>query len=623
MSAVVALTTLLVVELLRAFPALVSTRVDPGQRLPAWIQAVVLVAPFLAAATALPTLARRAPRRSLLWAATILAGARVVAQVVHGDVGALVSGVGLGGGLVVIGILAVTGLPLFGGGVLAGAGLAAVVRIAMGSRDLIWIDHPLAIAAVVGTAVWYVHLVRRRTRRDVVVLGRARHAALPLLSVGPALLLEAFVLTSLGWVAPALGHGWLAASTTIGLAAGAGVAAAALVAARPDGTLREVGLAGAVAVVGLGGALAWPGWGWAPIVVVAQAGVAVVLTAASARGVRSGSQRTALVGVASAPLVLLAAVVALDGRGALGIGIDPSVAITVSGLLLGAAAVAGSRLPAPESHQPGWRHVPSLAALFVLPAVVLLAGLPLLARAGGGAHVGDARELRIVTYNVALGFDGSGSLNLDGVVDVLASTSPDVVTLQEVPRGFLPGGGIDMLGFLQRSLDLPHLAFQPARSGALHGNAILSRYPIRGVGVRPFPSAEGTALPRGALAATIDVPVGDDVLVVAAHLPPGGDSEARAARVEAILDLWDGRPRTVVGLDANAIETSRTMRALTAAGLVVPEDGEPTFPSSDPLSRIDFVLHTADLDVIASEVPSSRASDHLPVLVVVRPSGLV
>jgi endonuclease/exonuclease/phosphatase family metal-dependent hydrolase len=315
-------------------------------------------------------------------------------------------------------------------------------------------------------------------------------------------------------------------------------------------------------------------------------------------------------------------VIALDGRGVLGIGVDPSIAVTASGVLLVVAAVAASRLPAPDAHHPGWRHVPSLAAVFVLPAVILVAGLPLLARAGGGAHVGDVRELRIVTYNVALGFDRDGSLNFDDVVDVLESTSPDVVTLQEVPRGFLPTGGVDMLGYVQRSLDLPYLAFQPAASGALHGNAILSRYPIRGVSVRSFPR-NGTALPRGAMAATIDVPVGDDVLVIAAHLPPSGSEPVRAARLDAILGLWDGRPRTVVGLDANAVASSRTMRALAEAGLELPDDADPTFPSSNPRSRIDFVLHTDDLEVVTSAVPLSRASDHLPVLVVVRPSGLV
>src|SRR5690606_35586377 len=185
---------------------------------------------------------------------------------------------------------------------------------------------------------------------------------------------------------------------------------------------------------------------------------------------------------------------------------------------------------------------PSLAAVFVLPAALLLAGLPILARTGGGGHVGDSRELRVVSYNVQLGFTAGGSLNLEEVAAVLAAERPDIIALQEVPRGFLPAAGIDMIGWLQHTLDMPHLAFQSSSPGALHGNAVLSRYPIRSVASRWFPRT-GTALPRGAVSARIDVPDGADVHVISAHLPPGGTRAARAARVETLLALWGDRPR--------------------------------------------------------------------------------
>ncbi len=166
------------------------------------------------------------------------------------------------------------------------------------------------------------------------------------------------------------------------------------------------------------------------------------------------------------------------------------------------------------------------------------------------------------------------------------------------------------------------MAFQPAAPGALHGNAILSRYPIELVQVRTFPRL-GTALPRGALAATIEVPVGDHVVVIGSHLPPGGPEWMRAEQVESILDLWDGRARSVLALDANAVPGSTTVGALVEAGLTLPDDGDPTFPSSHPLARIDLVLHSPDLEVVESQVFDSVASDHLPVLAVVRPVDLV
>lgn len=624
MSALVALATLLTVELLRAFPALVATRVDVGDRLPFPAQVVVLVSPFLLAAVLLLAVGagRIDPRRLLVVGGVLLVAGRVVSQLVHGDVGAVAAGGGLLGGLVVLLLLVQIGLPLFGGGVVAGVGLAAALRVALGSRDLIWIDHPGALAVVLAAAAWFALLLGLRSRRPVELLGRSPRASLPLIALAPAILLEAFVLTNLGWVAPVLDRGWLGASTTIGIGAAAGVAAAAWSARAPGRATPWVGLVGIAAVLALAGAPSAPSPWWGLAVIVAQAGLGVVLTAMSSWGTRTGG--TAAVGraVALAPVLLLAAVVALDGRGLLGVTLRPSTVVALAGILLLVASVLLVRLPAPESHHPGWRHVPSLAAVFVLPAALLLAGLPILARSGGGAHVGDVRELRVITYNVALGFTDGGALNLDEVAAVLAAGRPDVVALQEVPRGFLPAAGIDMIGWLQHTLDLPHVAFQPASPGSLHGNAVLSRYPIRSVRARTF-ARSGTALPRGAISAEIDVPVGASVHVISAHLPPGGTTQERRAQVRTIVGLWGERPRTVLALDANARPDSLVLAELAAAGFVVPESDEATFPSRRPAVRIDFVLHSDDLDALEVRTLSSRASDHLPVLTVLRPADLV
>lgn len=622
MSALVALDVLLTIELLRAFPALVATQVNRGGRLPLEFQTAVLVAPFLGTAAALLGLRRDGARRSLLLAGALLALARIGAQLVHGDLGAVVAGLGLLGGLVSVSILAMIGLPLFGGGVVAGAGLAAALRVSLGSRDLIWIDHPGAFAAVLVTTVWFGALLAIRARRPVELLGRTPRASTPLLALGPVLLLEAFVLTNLGWVAPALGRGWSAAAFVIAASAACGVAAAAWTAATPGGASRALGVAGAVAVVGLAAAHASPSIGWVVPMALAQGGVGSLITTASARGVRTGSVRHPLNVLAASPLMLLAAVAALGGRGLLGVVVRPSAAVAAAGVVMLVASGVALSLPLPTAHHPGWRHVPSLAGVFVAPAVLLLLGLPLLAHAGGAGGVGDSRELRVVTYNVGLGFTEDGALNLGEVATVLAGGNPDVVALQEVPRGFLPTGGIDMIGWLQRSLGMPHLAFQPASPGALHGNAILSRYPIRTVEVRSFPRT-GTALPRGAIAASIDVPVGEDILVISSHLPPGGSYEDRVRQVETLVALWRDRPLTVVGLDANAGPMSTRLAALRESGLVVPDDDDPTFPARSPLTRIDFVLHSRDLAAVEVAVLPGRASDHLAVLTVVRPADLV
>ncbi|QGG95030.1 endonuclease/exonuclease/phosphatase family protein [Actinomarinicola tropica] len=624
MSALVALDVFLVIELLRAFPALVATRVDVEGRLPFPVQVLVLVVPFVLAAWGVRLVGRGRlePGRAIWLGGLALGAGRVAAQLVHGDLGAVAAGVGLLGGLVVLLVLAQIGLPLFGGGVVAGSGLAAALRIGLGSRDLIWIDHAAAVAAVLVAVGWFVVMLRGRLRRPVVPLGRTWRAAVPLLSVGPAILLEAFVLTNLGWVAPALGAGWLGASLAIGASGIAGVAAAAWTAASPGGASRALRAVGVVAILATALALARPSPWWALGIFLAQAGVGAILTAASSRGVRTGGHRPPSAILALAPLLLLAAIVALDGRGLLGLTVAPSAVVAAAGVVMLVAAVGLGALPPPAAHHPGWRHVPSLGAVFVLPAALLLAGLPILAATTGGGVVGDSRELRVVSYNVALGFTSGGALNVEEVAAALADMRPDVVALQEVPRGFLPAAGIDMIGWLQHSLGMPYVAFQASSPGGLHGNAILSRHPIRSVATRWFPRT-GTALPRGAILARIDPPGQPAVHVVSAHLPPGGTLAARNERLDALLALWADRPRTVVGIDANARPGSRVVEALDGAGLVLPESDALTFPSGRPFARIDFVLHTDDLHAVEIEVGTSRASDHLPVLTVLRPADLV
>ncbi|MBK5223988.1 MAG: endonuclease/exonuclease/phosphatase family protein [Acidimicrobiia bacterium] len=622
MSALVALSVLLTVELLRAFPALVAFQVDPRGRLPLPFQATVLVVPFLGAALTMLVTIRLDPRRVLLVCGLLLGCGRIGAQLVHGDLGAVIAGAGLLGGLAAIALLAMLGLPLFGGGVIAGVGMAAALRVALGSRDLIWIDHPAAVVAVVAVVGWFALILVVRTRRAVEVLGRRPRTAVPLVAIGPVLLLEAYVLTNLGWVSPAIDRGWLGASFVIAASTAAGVAVAAYTAWAPAGPVRSTGLVGAVAVVALAVSHSAPGLGWAVPLLLAQAGIANLLTAGSARGVRTGGRWAPALAVGIGLLLLLASIVALDGRGLLGVVVRPSAAVGVGGLVLLVAAIAVRSLPPPPAHRAGLRHVPSLAGIFVLPAVLLLAGLPLLARAGGAGAVVDARELRVVSYNVQLGFTADGRLNLDEVAAVLDDARPDIVALQEVPRGFLPTGGVDMLGWLQQSLGFDYVAFQPSSPGALHGNAVLSRYPIDDVEVRRF-GRSGTALPRGALAAVIDVPYGDDVVVISTHFPPGGSGADSRERTGAVLALWGGRERAIVGIDANAGPSSAALQRLTDAGLQIADSDADTYPAVRPRSRIDFVLHTPELVTTSVDVPSTRASDHLPVVAVLRPADLV
>jgi endonuclease/exonuclease/phosphatase family metal-dependent hydrolase len=311
----------------------------------------------------------------------------------------------------------------------------------------------------------------------------------------------------------------------------------------------------------------------------------------------------------------LAAIVVLDGRGLLGFPLTSGAVLVATAVLMLAGLLVTTRELVPRPHRPGRTDLLSLVAVFGIPAALLVGTVPALVQPA--AVTVDSSGLRVVTYNVGLAFDLDGRLNLDGVARTLERMGPDVVSLQEVPRGHLPTGGVDMLGWLQRRLDLPYVAFQPSAPDALHGNAILSRYPIREVGQTEFPRV-GTSLPRGALAVEVELDGFEPVVVIGTHLPPGGTLGVRAERVDGVLDLWAGRPRTIIAADLNSQPGSDILRRFDDAGWVSAWDTDDgpgyTFPADQPVARIDWVLTTPDLVVLEAQVVPSRASDHRPLL---------
>jgi endonuclease/exonuclease/phosphatase family metal-dependent hydrolase len=620
MSALVAVATVLALEMLRAYPALVVW--SPGSRLlppAAWIAA--FVAPFVGAGVLVAVGLVRSPRAVLVGVAIVAAVARVAAQVAPSEMKVVFVALVLAGALALLALLATLGLPLLGAGVLAGVAIDVTLQATLGTRPLLWVSSPAALVTVVIVAFWLASLAVHRARREVFVLGRSLRSSIPLLVIGVALVAQAHLLASLGWVAHVLSSGWLAACLVIAAGAAAGTAASIWTARAPCARWAPLGMLGALAAGVLALAHHAPGWWWAPAVIAAHAGLGASLTVAGARGVGTGGV-LGPVALLLVGLVLVAGgLTVLDGRGALGLSVAPPTILVALGTLAAGSVVVGRRELVPRAHLAGRVELGSLAVVLIAPAA--LVGLSSLVGAAqsGGVHEGD--QVRIVTYNVALAFGPDGRMNLAEVGDTLSQLAPDVVALQEVPRGQLPAGGIDMLGWLGGELGMAHSAFQPAAPGALHGNAVLSRHPIVDVEQRWF-GREGTALPRGAIAVLVEVPHAEPIWVIAAHLPPGGTTAQRTARVDTLVELWAGRPRTVIAADLNTQPGTSIVERLVANGLSSswdPSSGPGhTYPADDPVARIDWILHTDDLMTTGAFVHPSTASDHRPLLAVIRPA---
>jgi endonuclease/exonuclease/phosphatase family metal-dependent hydrolase len=236
-----------------------------------------------------------------------------------------------------------------------------------------------------------------------------------------------------------------------------------------------------------------------------------------------------------------------------------------------------------------------------------------------GGDVTEDTGLRVLTWNV---HDLLGDPL--AVRRVLTSARADVVCLQEGHR-------------LVRSR--PRLAALARRAGLLFvdggrvsaGTAMLCspRTVVTAVSAFPLPTRRFPTRPRGAVIATVSLPGGAPLQVACVHL--GLRPQERAEHVGILLDRLRQTDRdvadgaVVVAGDLNEPPDGPAWRTLaTLVGDPAP-DAPRTFPARAPDRRIDAVLAGAGVEVVeyGRWQPAERdvrlASDHYPVLAVVRP----
>jgi len=231
---------------------------------------------------------------------------------------------------------------------------------------------------------------------------------------------------------------------------------------------------------------------------------------------------------------------------------------------------------------------------------------------------GDGFPVRVMTYNLHMGFDTDGYLGMEALAKVIEESGAEVVGLQEVSRGWCIAGSLDMLTWLSRRLEMPYVSGPTA--DPLWGNAILSRYPITAHGSALLPMG-GVRIQRGYLWAQIDIGAGEDLLMIVTHLhDPEEEGHIRQIQVPPILEFWAGRPSTVIVGDFNARPGDPEITMVLDAGLrdsfaEVGTGPGYTYASDDPHKRIDYIWASPDLTPSDPDIPQSTASDHLGVVV--------
>ncbi len=439
-------------------------------------------------------------------------------------------------------------------------------------------------------------------------------------AVGPLLFLELLALGNVARLSALTG--WGVEAATLWALAGR-VLAVAIVGLTVARGRRPGWLMTATAALALPASflVAWPrGFQAAALLLIAQISAAVLLSLVAGAAGRAPAPRKRLAGAYGAGFVLFGVLLFLYYGGFdLRLPFSRDWVPVVAALIVAVSALAAVR-SAP-------RTVAGGRVGYAWLAVIILLAAPLIRWAGvAEIRAGDATgfPLRVMTYNLHLGIDPRGHLGLERIAATIEAERPDVVALQEVPRGWVVTGSADVLGWLSRRLGMVY-AFGPT-ADPLWGNAVLSRRPILEHQALDLPTEE-LLIPRGFLSARLDVGSGEalDVVVTHFHHLSDGD-EIRDLQSRAILDFWLGRERTVIAGDFNARPGEPAAETLRRAGLgdVLDLAGvEPgyTHSSWEPLKRIDYIWISPDLTARDVAVPSSPASDHLPVVATLEPKS--
>ena len=231
---------------------------------------------------------------------------------------------------------------------------------------------------------------------------------------------------------------------------------------------------------------------------------------------------------------------------------------------------------------------------------------------------GEEDSVTVMTYNIHQGFNINGYLDLESIAEVIERNGADVVSLQEVSRGWVINSSVDNLSWLADRLEMDYI-FMPA-SDAVWGNAILSRYPVEIIKSGFLPRM-GAPLRRSFILAELKLAENENINILCVHLHQIEDEGyIRESQVESLIEEWGGLKRTAIMGDFNAEPNDPEIRVMYNAGLIdshasIGKGKGLTWVHYKPYRRIDYIWVTDDIGISNLVVPYSIASDHLPIVV--------
>ncbi len=243
-------------------------------------------------------------------------------------------------------------------------------------------------------------------------------------------------------------------------------------------------------------------------------------------------------------------------------------------------------------------------------------------------------QIKVITWNIWRG------KYLDGVIDFLKSSNADIIGLQEIIEDESLTSRENLAQIIAKSLGYNYVyckAFTTDRHMPIYdiGNAILSKYEIQNTmcielsGLSDYKS-DSTTEPRNAIKAEITIN-NRTLTILNTHLAYSHELkpfELRTKQVEKLIPPIKSQNTILMG-DFNSMLENEEMKRIQevipnadtstekqATWSVYPTDYK-GFIVKGLEYRIDNIFVSNDIRVVNFAIESSRASDHLPISVLV------
>lgn len=501
---------------------------------------------------------------------------------------------------------------------LFGITLDNAIFLANGTLDLSWQPGflPLGIVLVLaGALLW---ALSRSAADAPTALDGNWVVNLGLLALGPWLLVQVIFFQSVGMIASLTGLALPAAGGLLLLGNALGLASSAGQGETQRGPITPLFAGLIMTLAMLPGNMGGSDWSWLLLLLGGffsfRLGMLVFARAAAIPGHPGLLRSTLLSGLGNILFVLLIFVYYASYDISFGLR-SAQLLLVVGGLATLFATLGHLGGRSSDKHElsrsPAW----SAAALLIIPLAMAFTWV--LPDPESGSP--DSASVRIVNYNLHNAANAAGAIDPEALAQLIESEGADIVGLQEVSRGWLIWGGMDMLEWLAKRLGM-HYAWGPT-ADAQWGNAVLSRYPIASVSYHDL-LPEDLLLRRGFIVAQIDL--GDHQLnVIDTHFTHVDEhDQERNIQASGILDVWAGAENTVFMGDLNARPDSQAIQILIDGGLVdisreIGAQPVYTYSSTNPDHQIDYIFVSPDLAYSDFVVPATTASDHLPLAVTI------